>query len=40
MGIAMGNAVNEVLEVADDVTLANNESGVAKVIEKNILNQE
>lgn len=39
MGIAMGNAVKDVLEVADDVTLTNNESGVAKAIEKYILNE-
>lgn len=39
MGIAMGNGVEAVLKIADDVTLTNNESGVAKAIEKYILNQ-
>ncbi|RDW20717.1 sugar-phosphatase [Oceanobacillus chungangensis] len=33
-GVAMGNAIPEVKEAADFVTLTNNESGVAYVIEK------
>ncbi len=36
-GVAMGNAHNEVKEMADFVTLSNAEEGVAEVIEKLIL---
>ena len=37
LGIAMGNALDEVLVVADDVTATNDEDGVAKAIEKYLL---
>ena len=37
LGIAMGNALDEVLVVADDVTAPNDEDGVAKAIEKYLL---
>ncbi len=37
LGIAMGNALDEVIAVADDVTAPNDEDGVAKAIEKYIL---
>lgn len=37
LGIAMGNAFSEIKEVADYVTLTNEENGVAHVIEKFIL---
>lgn len=37
LGIAMGNALNEVVAVADDVTTSNDEDGVAKAIEKYLL---
>ena len=36
-GIAVANAINEVLEVADETTLTNDEDGVAKWLEKNCL---
>lgn len=36
-GIAMGNALDEVIAVADDVTTSNDEDGVAKAIEKYLL---
>lgn len=38
MGIAMGNSTPEVLEKADDITLTNDESGVAKAVQKYIFN--
>lgn len=34
MGIAMGNAIQSVKDVANHITLSNNEDGVAKAIEK------
>lgn len=37
MGVAMGNAITKVKEVADDVTDTNNHHGVAKVLYKYIL---
>ena len=37
LGIAMGNSTPEVLAQADDITLTNDESGVAKAIQKYIL---
>lgn len=37
IGVAMGNALQEVKEVADYITLTNNEDGVAEYIEKFIL---
>jgi len=38
LGVAMGNAVPQLKEVADYVTLSNNEEGVRHVIEKFVLN--
>lgn len=38
LGVAMGNAVNELKDLADFVTLSNNEHGVKHVLEKFILN--
>lgn len=38
LGVAMGNAFNEIKEVADYITLTNEQNGVAHVIEKFILN--
>ena len=37
IGVAMGNAVDEVKKIADYITSTNNEDGVAKAIEKFIL---
>lgn len=37
VGVAMGNAVEEIKEIADFVTLSNNEDGIAYYIEKFIL---
>ena len=37
LGIAMGNAVDEVKEIADYVTLPNNEDGVAHAVKKFVL---
>jgi len=39
LGVAMGNAIPEVKEVAEFITTSNDEDGIAKVIEKFILNQ-
>lgn len=39
LGVAMGNAVPMLKEIADYVTLSNNEDGVKHVIEKFILNR-
>ena len=39
-GIAMGNAIEEVKRVASDITLTNDEDGVAIYLEKNILKNE
>jgi Cof subfamily protein (haloacid dehalogenase superfamily) len=39
LGVAMGNAFPEVKEIADYVTVTNDEDGVAEVIEKFILNR-
>ena len=36
IGVAMGNAVDEVLTTADEVCLSNDEDGIAVWIEKNI----
>lgn len=36
-GVAVSNAIQEVKEVADEVTLSNDEDGVAAWIERNIL---
>lgn len=40
LGVAMGNAIPALKEIADYVTLSNNEDGVKHVIEKFILGQE
>lgn len=40
LGVAMGNAFPEVKEVADYITLSNEENGVAHVIDKFILNEK
>ncbi len=40
LGVAMGNAVEPLKAIADYVTLTNNEDGVARVIEKFILQAE
>lgn len=37
LGVAMGNAFDEVKEIADYITLSNNNNGVAHVIEKYML---
>ena len=37
LGIAMGNATDDVKSVADDITLDNGHEGVAAAIEKYIL---
>ena len=39
LGVAMGNAFPEIKEIADYVTLTNDENGVAHVIDKFILNE-
>jgi len=38
LGVAMGNAVPSLKEIADEITLTNNEDGVAHIIRKYILN--
>lgn len=40
LGVAMGNAFPEVKEIADYITLSNEENGVAHVIDKFVLNEE
>lgn len=40
IGVAMGNAVAEVKEMADYVTASNSEDGVAKAIERFVLNED
>ncbi len=37
IGVAMGNAVQEVKNIADDITLSNEEDGVAAYLEKWII---
>lgn len=37
LGVAMGNAVPSLKEIADEITLSNNDDGVAHVIRKHIL---
>ncbi len=39
LGVAMGNATDEIKEMADYVTLSNDEDGVAHVINKFILEE-
>lgn len=40
LGVAMGNAVSDLKEIADYVTLSNEEHGVAHVIERFIFNEK
>jgi len=40
LGVAMGNAIESLKQVADFVTLTNNEEGVKHVIDKFVLNRE
>ena len=40
LGVAMGNATEEIKELADYITLSNNEDGVAHVINKFILEEK
>ena len=40
LGVAMGNATDEIKELADYITLSNNEDGVAHVINKFILDED
>ena len=40
LGVAMGNAPEEVKNAADYITFSNDEDGVAKVIEVFVLNQQ
>lgn len=40
LGVAMGNAIDALKEIADYVTLSNNEDGIKDVIEKFVLNAE
>jgi len=37
LGVAMGNAVPSLKEIADEITLSNNDDGVAHIIRKHIL---
>lgn len=37
IGVAMDNAVQEVKDIADDITLSNEENGVAVYLEKMIM---
>ena len=37
IGVAMGNAIQEVKDIADDITLSNEEDGVAVYLEKRII---
>ena len=37
VGVAMGNAVQEVKDIADDITLSNEEDGVAVYLEKRVI---
>ena len=39
LGVAMGNATDEIKEMADYVTLSNDEDGIAHVVNKFILNR-
>ena len=36
-GVAVANAVQEVIDIADEVTASNDEDGVALWLEKNVL---
>ncbi len=37
LGVAMGNAISEVKQIADEITKTNNENGVAEIINSKIL---
>ena len=37
-GVAMGNAVEKIKEIADYITLSNDEDGIADYLEKFVLN--
>lgn len=37
LGVAMGNAINSIKEISNEITLTNDESGLAHIIEKYIL---
>ena len=37
IGVAMGNSASQVKDIADDITLSNDEDGVAEYIEKYLL---
>ena len=36
IGIAMGNAIGELQAIADDITLTNNDDGIAKVLQERL----
>ena len=38
MGVAMGNALDAVIEKADDITLSNNDNGIAYFIKNKVIN--
>ena len=38
LGVAMGNATDDIKAIADHITVSNDEHGVAKVIEQFVLN--
>ena len=40
LGVAMGNAIDSIKEIADFVTTTNDEDGVAVAVEKFVLNKE
>ncbi|MHA0857167.1 Cof-type HAD-IIB family hydrolase [Paenibacillus sp. CMAA1364] len=40
LGVAMGNSIDALKEIADYITLSNNEDGIAQVLEKFVLNPE
>lgn len=40
LGVAMANASDDIKAIADHITLSNNDSGVAEVIEKFVLNEQ
>ncbi|MGO3624114.1 MAG: HAD hydrolase family protein, partial [Leuconostoc falkenbergense] len=37
LGVAMGNAIKKIKDIADVETVSNNESGVARALEKYVL---
>ena len=36
VGVAMGNGIDELKSIADEVTLSNNEDGIAKVLRERL----